>query len=106
MQEVRPVRALLKALAQQPWKGSADHPLLESLKHLNALYDEGEHALPVGTDLNDRQAGAAIEGVVRDERWETAQLAVDTHGYTDVAMALAERSALVRTPRQRNSGRT
>jgi hypothetical protein len=39
--------------------------------------------------LNERQAGAAIEGVVRDERWETSQLAVDTHGYTDVAMALA-----------------
>jgi hypothetical protein len=30
--------------------------------------------------LNERQAGAAIEGVVRDERLETAQLAVDTHG--------------------------
>jgi len=40
--------------------------------------------------LNERQAGAAIEGVVRDERLETAQLAVDTHGYTDVAMALAK----------------
>jgi TnpA family transposase len=39
--------------------------------------------------LNERQAGAAIEGVVRDERLETAQLAVDTHGYTDVAMTLA-----------------
>ncbi len=52
MEEVRPVRSLLTALAQQPWKGSADHPLLASLKHLNALYDEGEHALPVGTDLS------------------------------------------------------
>ncbi len=39
--------------------------------------------------LNERQAGAAIEGVVRAERIETAQLAVDTHGYTDFAMALA-----------------
>jgi TnpA family transposase len=39
--------------------------------------------------LNERQAGAAIEGVVRQERVETAQLAVDTHGYTDFAMALA-----------------
>src|ERR1017187_1245441 len=38
--------------------------------------------------LNERQAGAAIEGVVRDERLETAQLAVDTHGY--VAMAIAK----------------
>jgi TnpA family transposase len=39
--------------------------------------------------LNERQAGAAIDGVVRDERLETSQLAVDTHGYTDVAMTLA-----------------
>ena len=39
--------------------------------------------------LNERQAGAAIEGVVRQERVETTQLAVDTHGYTDFAMALA-----------------
>jgi TnpA family transposase len=46
------------------------------------------HAQPIV--LNERQAGAAIEGVVRDERIETAQLAVDTHGYTDVAMAIAK----------------
>jgi TnpA family transposase len=39
--------------------------------------------------LNERQAGVAIEGVVRHERIETAQLGVDTHGYTDFAMALA-----------------
>ena len=40
--------------------------------------------------LNERQAGAAIEGVIRDERLETSLLAVDTHGYTDVAMAIAK----------------
>lgn len=39
--------------------------------------------------MNERQAGVAIEGVVRQERIETAQLGVDTHGYTDFAMALA-----------------
>jgi TnpA family transposase len=49
--------------------------------------------------LNERQAGAAIEGVVRDERWETAQLAVDTHGYTDVAMTLARGVGLDLCPR-------
>ena len=49
--------------------------------------------------LNDRQAGAAIEGVVRDERWETSQLAVDTHGYTDVAMTLARGVGLDLCPR-------
>ena len=45
------------------------------------------HAQPIV--LNERQAGAAIEGIVRQERIETAQLAVDTHGYTDFAMGLA-----------------
>ena len=39
--------------------------------------------------LNERQAGVALEGVVRQERAETSQLGVDTHGYTDFAMALA-----------------
>lgn len=39
--------------------------------------------------LNERQAGVAIEGVVRQERMETSQLAVDTHGYTGFAMGLA-----------------
>ncbi len=39
--------------------------------------------------LNERQAGVAIEGVVRQDPTETSQLAVDTHGYTDFAMALA-----------------
>jgi hypothetical protein len=53
--------------------------------------------------LNDRQAGAAIEGVVRDERWQTTQLAVDTHGYTDVAMVLARGVGLDLCPASRNS---
>jgi hypothetical protein len=30
--------------------------------------------------FNERQVGAAIEGVLRQEEIETAQLAVDTHG--------------------------
>jgi len=39
--------------------------------------------------LNERQACAAIEGVVRQERVEVCELAVDTHGDTDFAMTLA-----------------
>lgn len=40
--------------------------------------------------LNERQAGAAIEGVIRQSGSEdVAQLAVDTHGYTDYAMSLS-----------------
>lgn len=40
--------------------------------------------------LKERQAGAAIEGMVRQTAVdELAQLAVDTHGYTDFAMSQA-----------------
>jgi TnpA family transposase len=40
--------------------------------------------------LNERQAGAAIEGVIRQNGGEdVTQLAVDTHGYTDFAMSLS-----------------
>ncbi|OPZ08153.1 MAG: Tn3 transposase DDE domain protein [Alphaproteobacteria bacterium ADurb.BinA280] len=39
--------------------------------------------------LNERQAGVAIEGVVRNEHTGTRQLAVDTHGYSDFAMTLS-----------------
>ena len=39
--------------------------------------------------LNEHQAGVAIEGVIRQEKLEISQLAVDTHGYTDFAMMLA-----------------
>ncbi len=47
------------------------------------------HAQPLV--LNDRrQAGAAIEDVIRHEELDIAQLAVDTHGHTDLAMALAK----------------
>jgi TnpA family transposase len=57
------------------------------------------HAQPIV--LNERQAGAALEGVVRQERVETSQLAVDTHGYTDFAMALARLLGFDLCPRLR-----
>lgn len=40
--------------------------------------------------LNERQAGAAIEGVIRQEEIVIDRLAVDTHGYTDFAMGQAK----------------
>jgi len=57
------------------------------------------HAQPIV--LNERQAGAAIEGVVRQERIETSQLAVDTHGYTDFAMGLSRLLGFDLCPRLR-----
>jgi TnpA family transposase len=40
--------------------------------------------------LLTRQAGAAIEGVVRQRVTPISRLAVDTHGYTDIALGMAK----------------
>ena len=55
------------------------------------------HAQPIV--LNERQVGAAIEGVLRQEAIEITQLAVDTHGYTDFGMALAHGTGFDLCPR-------
>ena len=49
--------------------------------------------------LNERQAGPAIEGVVRQESLDLSQLAVDTHGYTDFGMMLARLNGFDLCPR-------
>jgi TnpA family transposase len=40
--------------------------------------------------LNKRQAGAAIEGAIRQSLFNIERVAVDTHGYTDFAMAISK----------------
>ncbi|MGH7462385.1 MAG: transposase, partial [Longimicrobiales bacterium] len=56
--------------------------------------------------LNDRQAGPAIEGVVHyndsNERVRLSLLAVDTHGYTNVGMAVAKGLGFDLCPRLRD----
>ena len=52
--------------------------------------------------LNDRQAGPAIEGVLRQDNVDIAQLAVDTHGYTDFAMLMAKMLRFDLCPRLRD----
>ena len=49
--------------------------------------------------LNERQAGAAIEGAIRQREVELDRLAVDTHGYTEFAMAIAKLLGLALCPR-------
>lgn len=56
--------------------------------------------------LNERQVGPAIEGVVHQNQrsgsnW-LARLAVDTHGYTNVGMAIAKLSGFDLCPRLRD----
>jgi TnpA family transposase len=55
------------------------------------------HAQPIV--LNERQVGAAIEGVLRQEKIDIVQLAVDTHGYTDFGMGFAHGPGLDLCPR-------
>lgn len=40
--------------------------------------------------IGDRQAGAALEGIIRQEEIHIERLAVDTHGYTDFSMGGAK----------------
>jgi TnpA family transposase len=49
--------------------------------------------------LNERQAGAAIEAVLRQTEIDIERLAVDTHGYTEFAMAMAKLLGFALCPR-------
>ncbi len=49
--------------------------------------------------LNERQVGVAIEGVLRQEAIDIAQLAVDTHGHTDFGMGLSHGTGFDMCPR-------
>jgi TnpA family transposase len=87
---------------------SADAMSLEASRHLwNARVDPRRRAYAIGIYshvldqwgiiydqplvLHQRQAGAAIEGVVRQTTAANVErLAVDTHGYTDVGMAISK----------------
>jgi hypothetical protein len=40
--------------------------------------------------LNHRQAGAAVEGALRQDLVDLERVSVDTQGFTDFAMALAK----------------
>jgi len=52
--------------------------------------------------LGERQPGVAIEGVIRQTELNIDRLAVDTHGYTDVAMAFSHGLGFDLCPRLRN----
>ena len=49
--------------------------------------------------LNERQVGVAIEGVLRQEAFDITQLAVDTHGHTDLGMAVSHGTGFDMCPR-------
>jgi TnpA family transposase len=99
--------AIVKAWGEGTF-ASADAMSLEASRHLwNARVDPRRRTYAIGVYshvldqwgiiydqplvLHQRQAGAAIEGVVRQTAAANVEwLAVDTHGYTDVGMALSK----------------
>ena len=99
--------AIVKAWGEGTF-ASADAMSLEASRHLwNARVDPRRRTYAIGIYshvldqwgiiydqplvLHQRQAGAAIEGVVRQTAAANVEwLAVDTHGYTDVGMALSK----------------
>src|SRR3989475_12698693 len=44
---IRPVRSLLVAIAKLPWQATGEHPAIEYLAKLQALYLKGSRKLPV-----------------------------------------------------------
>ena len=104
-------------------KGSADMMAINASRHLwtarvgprrrtyaAGLYTHVRECWGIFYDqpivLNERQAGAAVEGVVQHNRSEdrirVSLLAVDTHGVTNVAMAIAKLLGFDLCPRLRD----
>jgi TnpA family transposase len=104
-------------------KGSADMMALDASRHLwTARVDPRRRTFAAGIYthvrdrwgvfydqpivLNERQAGVAVEGVERHNRAEdrirVSLLAVDTHGMTNVAMAIAKLLGFDLCPRLRD----
>jgi hypothetical protein len=83
---------LLKALTQQSLKATAEHPLLPSLQQLSALYDEGEHALPLGTELS---LGRVWRKNLQDEDREKAFAAAEVGTLLNLRRALRNGSVWI-----------
>ena len=99
--------APIVSLWGQGVRASADMMSLEATRHLwSARLDPRRRTFAAGTYahvldqwgivydqpivLNHRQAGAAIEGALRQDLVDLERVAVDTHGFTHFAMALAK----------------
>ena len=100
---------------------SSDMMSLEATRHLwNARLDPRRRTYAVGSYthlldqwpiiydqpivLNRRQAGAAIEGAMRQRHVELDKLAVDTHGFTHFGMAAAKLVGFDLCPRLADMG--
>lgn len=66
------------------------------------VHDRGSIIYHQPVVLGERQVGVAIEGVIRQTELDLDRLAVDTHGYSDVGMAISHGLGFDLCPRLAN----
>ena len=67
--EVTPVRALLKALTDLPWAATDNHPVTAAMTLLQGLYAQNQRQLPADISL---EFGSVWDAAVKDDNRERA----------------------------------
>jgi TnpA family transposase len=78
-------------VSKQVWRARMDYRRkVASVGTYTAVSDFWSVIYDLPIVLNERQAGPAIDSVLHQKEFDVERLAVDTHGYTEFAMAIAK----------------
>lgn len=78
-------------VSKQVWRARADYRRkVASVGTYTAVADFWSVIYDLPIVLNERQAGPAIDSVLHQKEFDVERLAVDTHGYTEFAMAISK----------------
>jgi TnpA family transposase len=78
-------------VSKQVWRARADYRRkVASVGTYTAVSDFWSFIYDLPIVLNERQAGPAIDSVLHQKEFDVERLAVDTHGYTEFAMATSK----------------
>lgn len=78
-------------VSKQVWSARMDYRRkVASVGTYTAVSDFWSVIYDLPIVLNERQAGPAIDSVLHQKEFDVERLAVDTHGYTEFAMAIAK----------------
>lgn len=87
-------------VSKQVWRARMDYRRkVASVGTYTAVSDFWSVIYDLPIVLNERQAGPAIDSVLHQKEFEVERLAVDTHGYTEFAMAIAKLLGFALCPR-------
>ena len=92
--EVTPVRALLKALTDLPWAATDNHPVTAAMTLLQGLYAQNQRQLPADISL---EFGSVWDAAVKDDNRERAFKALEVATLSGVHRALRNGSVWDRT---------